>query len=320
MAIDLTGYDPWSSVGGDMTGETVPTSSSGSSAFSNIAGAIGSYAAGPAGGLIGSVLGGLFGGGSDKRAARQARRAAQRQMDFQERMSNTQMQRRVADLKAAGLNPMLAGLNQEGASAPSGAMPQVYNSGVAKAHSAQQGAAIGRDTGMTIMSLIKTMAETQLASAQATKAQAELPYITAQTGQAESASSRNYAEIVRLANQNDLTVAEVANARQTWQKLQAETDLTIEQRLKIMLHENPKLDLESAKTLAEYFKIHAETGNITQETRSKTAVGDIAEAIRVPDAANFATSAAKSAGETAGKVRMWFDGDSKRRTSKGYKP
>ncbi len=63
-------------------------------------------------------------GGRDRN--RMQREEAQKQRDFQERMSSSSYQRAVEDMKMAGINPMLA-FQQGGASSPGGAQAQMQD-------------------------------------------------------------------------------------------------------------------------------------------------------------------------------------------------
>lgn len=67
----------------------------------------------------------------------QAKKAAKRQMAFQANMSNTAVQRQMADLRAAGINPILAG-KYGGASTPSGSTYTPSNIGAAAMQGYQQ--------------------------------------------------------------------------------------------------------------------------------------------------------------------------------------
>ena len=186
---------------------------------------IGAMMGSPAFATGASIVGGFLGNRGQRAANAANAQLAHNQMQFQERMSRTAYQRQVADMKAAGINPMLSA-KMGGASTPSGQTAVMQNT--AKA---------GIEGAMMVANLKNMQATARRTNAEAKviektgmrKAESDIGQTVANSRKINADRERIFAEVNRIRGETNKIDYLIKQIQAETRKIKAGTLLTYEQ-------------------------------------------------------------------------------------------
>lgn len=157
-----------------------------------------------------SALGGVFGRDSARETSYMNQVSADRQMAFQERMSNTQYQRGMSDMKAAGLNPMLA-YSQGGAGGAPGASAANINPDYSDAASGIANSATGYINQKRERALLDSQVDLQAAQVKTALSQQKLNQASARSAEADARATETMLPALKTKSQFESRQNEINN-------------------------------------------------------------------------------------------------------------